>query len=297
MLQITQEFKEKVAAALLERRANFDGPDAIFARQWGMSASVYNRVKKGETAGLLKDSTWLNIGRELNVSNGERPWKIVRTEVYEIIEEEVLFCKEYSKARMFVDETEIGKTVAAKHLAGSLKNCFYIDASQCKTRILFMRSLAKILGVDHNGRYAEIKANIKYYLRMIEKAVVIVDEAGDLEYSTFLELKELWNATDGLTGWYMIGADGLRQKMERGITSKKVGYKEMFSRYSSKFSSVVPSGRDDRLAFYKKLITDVLIHNMTDTSKLNLIVKKCLIADGGQIGGLRRAESLLLLNQ
>ena len=297
MLEITPEFKEKVVTALLEQRNNFDGSDANYARQWGINGSVYNRLKNGGREGLLKDSAWLNLGREFNISAGERSWKIVKTDVFVNIEEEIVFCQDYSKARMFVDETEIGKTVAAKYLSKTLKNCFYIDASQAKTRILFVRTLARTIGVDHTGRYADVKANIKYYLRMLSKPLVIVDEAGDIDYNTFLELKEFWNATDGVCGWYMIGADGLREKFERGINSKKVGYKEMFSRYSSKFSSVVPSGRDDRLYFYKKLITDVLSANMDDTSKLNLIVKKCLNADGGQIGGLRRAESLLILNQ
>ena len=47
MLQITPEFKDKVVKALMER-ANFDGAESAYARQWGISASVFNRLKNGE---------------------------------------------------------------------------------------------------------------------------------------------------------------------------------------------------------------------------------------------------------
>lgn len=297
MLQITAEFKEKVVAALLEQRANFDGAESAFARQWSMSPSVFNRLKNGERDGLIRDNAWLTIGRELNVSLTERKWNMARTEVYNIIEEDVLFCKQFSKARICVDECGIGKTFSAKYLSRTLKNCFYVDASQAKTKQLFVKLIAKTIGVDAAGRHADVKANIKYYLRMLPQPIVIIDEAGDLDYNAFLVLKELWNATEGVCGWYMMGADGLRNKIERGIAHKQVGYKEIFSRYSERYTSVVPAGNGERMGFYRKLITDVLAVNMSDTSNLNGIVKRCLTTDGGNIGGLRRAESLLILNQ
>ena len=104
---------------------------------------------------------------------------------------------------------------------------------------------------------------------MLPNPMIIIDEAGDLDYNAFLVLKELWNATEGTCGWYMMGADGLRNKIERGIAHKQVGYKEIFSRYSERYTSVVPSGTTDRMSFYRKLITDVLSVNMTDTTNLN----------------------------
>jgi hypothetical protein len=203
---------------------------------------------------------------------------------------------EFSKSRMYVDDCGIGKTYTAKYLSKTVKNCFYVDASQGKTKQQLIRLIAKSIGVDDKGRYHDVKANIKYYIKMLTKPVIMIDEAGDPDYAAFMDLKELWNATDGYCGWYMIGAEGLRAKMERGISNKKVGFKEMFSRYSEKYTSVVPVDRQERLAFYRKLITDVLSVNMADTSNLNAIVKRCLTTDGEHIGGLRRAESLLILN-
>jgi hypothetical protein len=297
MLQITSEFRGKVVAALLEQRANYGGSDSAFAKLHGIAAAVYTRLKAGERDRLLADAKWLNLGRELGVSLRERKWQMARTEVYNIIEEEVLFCKEHSKSRIFADDCGIGKTYSAKHLARTVKNCFYLDASQCKTKNEFIRALAKAVGVGDRGRIKDMKDDTKYYLRMLPAPVVIIDEAGDMNYAAFLELKEFWNATDGCCGWYLMGADGLREKMERGMRNKKVGFAEMFSRHAERYSTAVPFERAEKIAFYRKLITDVLSVNMTDKANLKAIVTRCLTADEtGHIGGLRRAESLLILN-
>lgn len=296
-MNLTTEFKEKVRTELLQARENFGGSDAAFARQYGINNSVFSRIKNGETANILSDAQWFTAGKQLGVSLNNRKWKAAITEVFQIIEEEVIFCQEWAKARIFVDECGIGKTFTAKWLARNRKNIFYLDASQCKTKQLFIRSLARTLGVDDKGRYADVLSNLKYYLHVLEKPVIIIDEAGDLEYAAFLEIKELWNSTEGVCGWYLMGAEGLRAKIERGINHKKVGYREIFSRFSEKFSYVVPTDRQTKESFYKKLITDVLAANAVNTEVIPQIVRKCLVQQSGGIGGLRRAESLLILNQ
>jgi hypothetical protein len=297
MLNLTTAFKQKVLTELVAKRKNFGGTDSMFAKQYGINGSVFSRLKDGYKDGLLRDQQWLTIGRDLGVNPSERNWNMARTEVYNIIERDVLFCKTNSKSRICVDDCGIGKTYTARYLSRTLKNCFYVDGSQGKTKRLFIKQVARAIGVDINDKYQSIKDNVKYYLRTLHEPIVIVDEAGDLDYGAFMDLKELWNGTENACAWYLMGADGLRRKIERGINGKKVGYREMFSRLSERFTTTVPTGREDRLHFYKKLITDVLKANMQNTANLNEIVKRCLTMDSGEIGGLRRAESLLIISQ
>lgn len=297
MLQIDQNFKQKVVSGLLEQRENFTGSDEAFARQWNIHKTIFSRIKNGETEKVLKDTQWINIGRELNISLVDRKLKIVRTDVLSVIEEDIEFCQTYSKARIFVDDSEIGKTVAAKYLSRKLTNCFYVDCSQAKSKNLFVRLLAKTIGIDSDGKIADIIANTIYYLRMLPNPCVILDEVADLDPKAFLECKGYWNGTEGTCGWYMIGADGLKALIEKGIRNKKVGYREIFSRFSSSYTTVTPVLKNEKKLFYTKLITDVVSANMEDKTKLNEIVGKCLKQDeSGNIGGLRRAESILILN-
>ncbi len=298
MLQITKDFKEKIIKALLQQRNNFDGSDKAFAESFGINKSVFSRLKSGEVGKLLKDVQWLTIGRLLNVSPSSRTWNMAKTDVFNIIEEDVQYCQEFSKARILVDEVGIGKTHSAKYLSRTLKNCFYIDSKQARTKSRFIRLIAKTLGVESKGRYSDVKENLKYYLKMLPKPMIIIDDSGYLDYQAYLELLELWDATEGVCGWYQIGDDSLREKLERGISNKKVGYKAIFSRYSKRYSSIVPTDRLTKLAFYKKLIKDVLTVNMTNTEGIDKLVTRCLVTDDTtSLGDLRRAESLLLLTQ
>lgn len=294
-MTITTEFKKEVVKALLQNKENFTGSDAQFAKRWGINSSVFSRLRSGETDGVIKDTQFLNIGRELGVSLSNRKWNVARTKVFTLIEEDIDFCQQFSKSKILVDECGIGKTFTAKYLSKTRKNVFYIDASQAKTKQLFIRLFAKTLGIDF-GRYADMKENIKYYLRSIPNPLVIIDEAGDLEYPAFLELKEFWNATENVCGWYLIGADGLKEKIARGITSKKVGYRELFSRYSEKYTTTVPNGKEQKVAFYRELIQQVLQANVDNPDMIDEILRKSIVQDSnGNIGGLRRAESLYII--
>jgi len=297
MLQLTPEFKEKVLTALQESRKNYDGSDAAFSRKNGISSSIYSRLKGGERERLLSDTQWLSLGRILGVTLNERAWKIAKTDVFCMIEEDILFCKEFSKGKICVDDCGIGKTVAAKYLARTLKNVFYVDAKQAKTKQLFIRLIAKTIGIDEQGKYSDVKNNLKYYLQILEKPLIIIDDAGYLEYSAHMELLELTDATENICGWYQIGDDSLQAKIEHGINSKKVGYRAMFSRFSKRYTTLVPVERTEKVNFYKKLLRQVLAANADKSVNIDSLVMKCMRSDNNAVyGDLRRAESLLILN-
>jgi hypothetical protein len=110
-----------------------------------------------------------------------------------------------------------------------------------------------------------------------------LDEAGDLDYPAFLELKALWNATERSTGWYMMGADGLKEKMRRSIDCKKVGYTELFSRYGSRYQKASPDGSEDFKQFKVVHAAMIIKANISATStgsvgeKVNIqqLIVKC----------------------
>lgn len=295
-MEITDLFKDKVVEALLAHRENFGGSDAQFARSIDINPSVFNRIKNGEREKLLPNTTWVRLGRELGVSANKRSWNAVETDVFIQIREEILFCKEYSKSRIFVDNCGIGKTYTAKYLSKTLKNCFYLDCTQSKKKNEFIKAMARVVGVEVKGKIVDIKENTKYYLTILEKPIIIIDEAGALDKDALGMVQEYWNATEGVVGWYMMGANALRNKISSGVSKDKDYFAELFSRFSENFSRIVPLEKNEKYAFYEKLIRDVLSANITDKSKLNELVKKSLVNINGSISGLRRAESLLLLH-
>lgn len=294
------EFKDKVVKALQEDRKLFDGTNAQYARSKGLSPSIFSKIYNGQTERIMIPIKWIMLGEDLGITIENRKWTTARTDVFNTIEEDISFCKNFSKAKMCVDDCGIGKTYTAKYLSRTMKNCFYVDGSQAKGRRDFIREVARAVGAESRGiTYTEILRNLKYHLITLTKPIIIIDEAGDLEYRAFMVIKELWNATENQVGWYLMGADGLRAKIDRGINSQKVGYAEIFSRFSEKYTSIVPRDKLARNAFYHKLITDTLKVNGCPADQINMIASQCMVKtnDGKHFfGGLRRAESLLILN-
>lgn len=275
-MNLTTEFKAKVRQAILEKRENYGGSDADFSKSLGINNAIYSRLKKGETEKIMSDTVWITLGRELQVKVFEDNWKVARTAVYSEIEDNLSFCKELSRSMVLVDDCGIGKTFCTKHIIKKMKNTFYVDCSQAKSKQLFIRLLAKTVGIDNQGKYNDVLANLKYYITTLEKPLIILDEAGDLDYSAFVELKGIWNGTDGVCGWYMMGADGLRSKIKKGMDAKKVGFAEIFSRFSDEFIKLVPNGKADRQAYYSDLIGAVAMANIKDKSKIKALINKCL---------------------
>lgn len=291
-MELSANYKQEVRTELLARRQNFGGTDAQYAKIYGLSSAIYSRLNKGETERIISESLWLQIGRELGIGNKKSTWKVVRTKVYTEIESSIQFCQNFSRSMVLVDACGIGKTFSARNIVKSMRNAFYIDCSQAKSKQLFIRYFAKTLGIDNKGKYVDVKENLKYYINQLENPVFVLDEVGDLEYTAFLELKEIWNASDGSCGWLMMGADGLRNKIQKGINNKKVGFAEIFSRFSDEFIQLTPNGVDDKKAFYHELLTQVATANHTGNDPVQKLVNQCLKKEAT----LRHLETLIKIS-
>ena len=275
-MEITTEFKQKIRLAILEARAKFEGSDSAFAKSQGLNGAVFSRLQAGELDKIISDSSWISLARLHQIKRKDDNWNVVRTKVYEELEDSIKFCKEHSKAMIFSDECDIGKTFCTKHILKGMKNAFYIDCSQYKTRQQFIRGWAKTVGVDPNGKYIDVKENLKWALNNLDIPFTALDEAGDLDYGAFLDIKEIWNATENGCGMMLIGADGLQTKLEKGFKSKKVGFAEIISRFSDEIIKVVPNGKHDRDAFFTELIGNVAVANIKDKTQVAKLVRQCV---------------------
>lgn len=278
---ITADNKRRIVEAISANRKNYPS-DAKHAAALGISASVYNGLKKGQTEKALSDANWVNIARRLDVNLRESiVWKGAKTKTWKYVTTQLEACQERSLSVILCDLPNIGKTYSARWYVNEHRNAVYIDCSQVKTKRALVKKIAQEFGVGISGKYQDIYEDLVYYLRSMEQPLVILDEAGDLQYEAFLELKALWNATKMCCGWYMMGADGLKAKIDRMIDGCKVGYAEIFSRYGGKYSRVTPDQEDDRKAFLLEQARVVASVNAPAGTDIGQIVRK-------SGGGLRR---------
>lgn len=275
-MQLSNELKERTLTEILADRANYPS-DSKHATAIGISSSVYSTIKKGKLDKQLSDSAWLSLARRLNVPlRGEIEWKVAKTDTYSYITSQLEACQERSLSALLCDIPNIGKTFSARHYARTHKHVVYIDCSQTKTKVRLVRSIAIGFGLDAKGRYEEVYADLVYYLKGLDNPLIILDEAGDLQY----ELKALWNATERACGWYMMGADGLRAKIERSIDCCKVGYTELFSRFGDAYRKVTPQDGEERKSF--------LLKQAVEVAKLNAPEGVDAVSLARKSGGLRK---------
>lgn len=249
---INETLKKQIVEALAERRKNFTS-DAKLANSLGINTAQLSRIQKGELNGVLSDANWISLARQLDLNlKGRKAWVTAETPAYLYITKQLRKCQNSSLSLLLCDAADIGKTYTARAYVRNNKNAVYVDCSQVKSKQKLLRQIAREFGLTHTGKYADVYADLVFYLNNhIVNPMVILDEAGDLDYSAFLELKALWNAVEGSCGWYMMGADGLKEKIRRAIDNKKVGYTEIFSRYGKKYGRATPEGKDESDKFTK----------------------------------------------
>lgn len=278
---ITTDIKNKILAAIKANRVNYPS-DAKHAASLGITTSVYSAVKNGQTDRVLSDANWISIARKLGVNlRGEIEWAAAKTPTFQYITAQLELYQSAGLSGILCDLPNIGKTFTARYYVNSHRNAVYIDCSQVKTKLKLIRKIAAEFGVESKGRYSDVYDDLVFYLRSIETPLIILDEAGDLQYEAFLELKALWNATERCCAWYMMGADGLKAKINRSIECQKVGYTEMLSRYGDRYCKVTPDSSDDRRAFLNEQARIVAKVNAPEGTDIAEIVRKTQ-------GGLRR---------
>jgi len=292
---VTIEFKKKVIDALAVARENFNGSDARFATSIGMNPAIYSRLKKGEIDQVISDAKFISLARQLNVSLNNRPeWKIANTPVFQFITTQLRVCQDQGLSSLLVDLSDIGKSFAADYYCRNNKNAVYIDCSQVKSKQKLIRSIAQGFGVGSTGRYADVYGDIVFYLKTLAQPLIVLDEAGDLEYQAFLEIKALWNATEHFCGFYMMGADGLEAKIRRSIDCKKVGYTEIFRRFGKRYGKVIPSGEEGQNVL-KSSAMMIIKANAPANSNYSVILRNTLGDDGTP--SLNRIYNELTKNQ
>jgi hypothetical protein len=243
---------------------------------------VYSAIRKGKTDRMMSEGNWITVARKLGVSlRGEMEWKAARTATFEFVTAQLTLCQQSGLSAILCDLPNIGKTFTARYYVQGHANAVYIDCSQVKTKLKLIRKIAGEFGVNSRGYYSDVYEDLVYYLRSIETPLIILDEAGDLTYEAFLELKALWNATERCCAWYMMGADGLKAKINRSVECKKVGYAEMFSRYGDRYSQVTPNDGKERQQFLMEQARVVAKVNAPEGTDINTLVRKTS-------GGLRR---------
>lgn len=261
-MQLTTEHKGIIAGAIKSDLKRKGGNQTRHATILGINPSVYSRLLKGETERLLSDAQWIRIAIELGLPLENAEWKTALTETFKRITAHLDTCRKKAASLIFVDEKGIGKSYTARQYALKHPNVAYIDCSSICSKNQLIRAIARQFGVNPKGNYQEVRQNLIDNILTFEKPLIILDEAGDLPDSCYGVIKSLWNALEGYCGWYMMGANGLRAKINRKMASHRVGFEEVYDRFGARYQSCIAEKTDaERVMFRRAQAALVLATN------------------------------------
>lgn len=284
------EISQLVAASYGNGKTYKDG--ATFGRSAGVGSSQMTWIKDESKWHNLGVDMWLKFARAVNYMPNETPWNTAQTAVYIHITGQLALCQKNAYTGILCDDAGIGKTHTAKDYIANNENAFYIDCSQYSGKAAFIRALARSVGVDAVGKLVDVEAAAIYALNYYENPLIIFDEAGDLDGASILVLKRLYNSLEGKVGMYLMGADGLRSKIQRGIQYNKLGFVEVFSRFGKKFQKgmqLKDTTQATKVAFLQAMAEDIALANgIASDADLKTVVAS--ITKDGSINDMRRVK-------
>lgn len=242
-MQITQQHKEMIVKAIeadLKMRQHSDSgyKNANHAQYLKIHPASYSRIIKGDTEKVLSELEWVRIGKKLFVDLSENGWKTAKTAVFSFVTAQLALCQQDSLSAINCDLVGIGKTHAAEIFAGKHQNVVYIKCRQGITRADLMREMAQSMGLESGDQVRRIRERVELELLRVQDPIVVLDDAGYMNDNCWMEVKGLYDVTEGGCGWYIIGDTSLQKKINKMLAKDKVGWEALFDRFNRKYQAI-----------------------------------------------------------
>lgn len=240
----------------LRRQISKAASDSKYARTIGITPSDYSNIvnkKWLKNPQLVSVEKWVRIARTINFNfDTRREWKTAPTEVTQYIIRQLETIQSESLTAIFCDIAGIGKTHTLREYAAVNANAFYVNCGTAPNKNRFISAIAQAVGLHLDGKYNEILHDVIFYLKSLNNPILIFDEAGDLENGAYLVLKRLYNELEFSCGMYLVGAQGMKRKIDSGVKLRKNGFEEVFSRFGAKYASIVPKSPKEAAEFLRR---------------------------------------------
>lgn len=294
-MQITQTHKQMVAKAIaedLKMRQHSDSgyKQANHAQYLQIHTASYSRISKGDIDKVLSEVEWVRIGKKLFVDLTDSGWKTARTKVFDFVTQQLTYCQNALTNAFNCDLVGIGKTHSAEVYAAKNQNVVYIKCSPGITRAELIRMIAECLGMSSIGTIPSVRRRVIMELYRLREPnpIIILDDAGYLNDSCWMEVKGLIDDLKDACSWYIIGDTSLRKKTEKLIAKDKMGWEAIFDRLGQKYQSITHDyGSEAETAVMRKeMAMQILQLNMPDADAQKR--KEILSSSGLSLRALRK---------
>ena len=278
-LSLSTQQKEAIGQKLMDayKSSGFESR-AKYAVSLGITGSDLSNIENAKwkkNDRLLSAQKWIRIAQRVGFEfSPKQRWVTAPTMTYRMITKQLEMCRKEGLCAIFCDEAGIGKTHAVREFASQTTNAFYINGGAHPRKLSFIRALAQSVGINSDKQSTEQTLNDTItYLKALANPVIIIDEAGDLDNTTYLLLKHIYNELEFVCGMYMIGARGLKKRIDSAIRNRTNGFEEVFSRFGSRYSAVLPIDIKARREFIRiEAETVAETNGLKNVEKLNKLL-------------------------
>lgn len=250
--------KEKIRQALVIYCEHKGSQNKAANSLKGVSAAVISKLLNGDWD-LIADEMWRKIATQISYSPDE--WVVVSTRDFQLMSFLLTDAQKYSNVLAVVGEAGSGKSLAIREYSNSNKRVFNLSCNEYWNRKMFMQELLSCMGRDYSGyTVGEMMGEIVGRLKVMERPLIILDEADKLSDNVLYFFISLYNKLEDHCGIILCATDHLEKRIKRGLKLNKKGYKEIYSRIGRRFIQLQGvSSRD---------ITEVCLANGVTDNKL-----------------------------
>lgn len=293
MVNYTNAEKEQISKLIMLRyeESGFQSLSK-FAKSLDLLSADMTNIKDRKyiaNPSLIGDNKWIKLARIVRYDKRKVvEWKTANTAVFNYVWSQLEACQSESITAILCDDAGIGKTYAAEMYAKKNKYAFHVDCCANPGKASFVRAIAQAVGVGRYGKLNDLIDDSVYALSQMDNPILILDEAGDLEHNSILILKRLYNALKGVCGFYLIGADGMKKKINSGIMNEKLGFVEVFSRMGKSYKHIMPKLPQDKKSKMIEMAIQIGKANGLTEKELDILNKK--MEAGNILNDLRMTE-------
>ena len=227
-----------------------------YANSIGITSSDFSNIQNAKWRSnerLVGPQKWVRIARTVGYEfSARQSWVTAETSTFRAIRRQLEMCAKDGLSAIFCDEAGLGKTHAAREFCANTPNAFYINGGSFPRKVAFIRALAQAVGINPDkSKVEDALLDTIAYLSALDNPVLVIDEAGDLHNNTYLLLKRLYNDLEFQCGIYLIGARGLKKRIDSAVRNRTNGFEEVFSRFGGRYTTVLPEGAKERKEFLR----------------------------------------------
>lgn len=198
----------------------------------GISAATLSSIINGKYENI-SDNMWMDLRSKLSVSSG---WQCADTQAFGHMMLYMAAAKADSSAMWVTGPAGIGKSTAAAMYAASNRNVFLLTCSEDMHKSDFVKSLAKLIGVNAVGMTVrETLGTVIDTLVTMDHPLLIFDEGDKLTDSVLYYYISLYNGLKDKCGMLFLSTEYMKRRMENGLNRAKKGYDELDSRIGRRF--------------------------------------------------------------